>query len=107
METQVDLPVLPARQTPDWYSRLYNLITQLRRGKLDSVGTITVVAGTTETTFSDTRITKSCHISFTGLDSGSNSGIIYIKSKDARTGTCIIGHDSANVDRSYSYAVIG
>lgn len=107
METQVDLPVLPAKQTPDWYGRLYNLITQIRRGKLDSVGTIVVTAGTTETTFSDTRITKSCHISFTGLDSNSNSGIIYIKSKDARTGTCTIGHDSAANDRNYSYAVIG
>ena len=107
METKVDLPILPAKQTPDWYGKLYNLLTQMRRGKLDSVGEITVEAGTTETTFSDSRITKSCHISFTGLDSNSNSGIIYIKSKDARTGTCIIGHDSAASDRNYSYAVIG
>ena len=107
METEVDLPYLPVKQTPDWYSKLYNLITQMRRGKLDSVGTITVTSGTTETTFSDTRITKSCHISFTGLDSNSNSGIIYIKSKAATAGTCTIGHDSANNDRNYSYAVIG
>lgn len=107
METEVTLPTLPIKQTPDWYSRLYNLVTQMRRGKLDSVGTITVFAGTTETTFSDSRITKSCHISFTGLDINSNSGIIYIKSKDAKAGTCTIGHDSANEDRNYSYAVIG
>jgi hypothetical protein len=107
METEVDLPVLPVKQTPDWYGRLYNLISQMRRGKLDSVGTIVVEANTTETTFSDRRITKSCHISFTGLDSNSNSGIIYIKSKDARTSTCTIGHDSAADDRNYSYAIIG
>ena len=107
METKVDLPVLPIKQTPDWYMRLYSVLTQIRRGKLDSVGTIKVTAGTTETTFSDSRITKSCHISFTGLDSNSNSGIIYIKSKDATAGTCTIGHDSANNDRNYSYAVIG
>lgn len=107
METKIDLPYLPVKQTPDWYSKLYNLVTQMRRGKLDSVGTVTVVSGTTETTFSDTRITKSCHISFTGLDSDSNSGVLYIKSKDAQTGECTIGHDSANVDRNYSYAVIG
>lgn len=107
METKVDLPYLPIKQSPDWYSKLYNLLGQMRRGKLDSVGTVTVLADTTETTFSDTRITKSCHISFTGLDSESNSGVLYIKSKDAQTGECTIGHDSANVDRNYSYAVIG
>lgn len=107
METDVDLPVIPNKQTSDWYGRWYNLITQMRRGKLDSVGTLEVASGTTETTFYDTRLTKSCHISFTGLDSGSNSGVIYIKSKNAQTGECTIGHDSANVDRNYSYAIIG
>ena len=107
METKVTLPTLPVRQTVDWYSRIYHVLMQVRRGKLDSVGTIVVSANTTETTFSDSRITKSCHISFTGLDSNSNSGIIYIKSKDATAGTCTIGHDSANSDRNYSYAVIG
>lgn len=107
METKTTLPVLPIKQTPDWYSKVYNLLTQIRRGKLDSIGTIVVEANTTETTFNDTRITKNSHFSFTGLDSDSNSGVLYIKSKDAQSGECTIGHDSANVDRNYSYAIIG
>jgi hypothetical protein len=79
----------------------------MRRGKLDSVGTIVVKAGTEETVINDSRLTKDSHISFTGLDSKSNCGIIYIKSKDAQSGVCIIGHDNASEDRNYSYAVIG
>lgn len=107
METKTTLPALPRVQTPDWYSRLYNLVSQMRRGKFDNIGTITVKANTTETTLPDTRLTKDSHISFTGLDSNSNSGIIYIKNKDAQSGKCTIGHDSVDVDRNYSYAVIG
>lgn len=107
MEVESSLPSLPAKQTPDWYNKLYNFLSQIRRGKLDSIGVITVEANTTETTFSDTRITKNSHFSFTGLDSNSNSGVIYIKSKDAQTGECTIGHDSANTERNYSYAIIG
>lgn len=107
METKVTLPALPKTQTPDWYNRLYNLVSQMRRGKFDNIGTVTVKANTTETVLPDTRLTKDSHISFTGLDSNSNSGIIYIKNKDAHSGRCTIGHDSAEVDREYSYAVIG
>lgn len=107
METKTTLPLLPKTQTTDWYSRLYNVVSQLRRGKLDSIGTIVVRAGTEETVISDTRLTKDSHISFTGLDSKSNCGIIYIKNRDAQSGVCVIGHDKADVDRNYSYAVIG
>lgn len=107
METKTTLPVLPVKQTPDWYQRLYNLVHQIRRGKLDSIGTITIAAGTTETVIKDSRLTKDSHISFTGLDSSSNSGIIYIKSVNAQAGEVLIGHDSAGAERRYSYAVIG
>lgn len=107
METKTSLPAMPRTQTSDWYSRLYSLVSQMRRGKFDNIGTIVIKAGTTETEILDTRLTKDSHISFTGLDSSSNSGIIYVKNKDAQSGKCTIGHDSAEVDRNYSYAVVG
>lgn len=107
METKTTLPIIPRTQTPDWYSRLYSLLSQMRRGRLDNIGTIVVKAGTTETVLPDTRLTKDSHISFTGLDSNSNCGIIYIKDRDATSGKCTIGHDSVDFDRNYSYAVIG
>lgn len=106
-EIQVDTPALPPRIDERFSQYVYRTVSCLWRGKTNNIGEFTVASGTTSTVVKDSRITPNSHISIIGLDTDSQAGVLSIKERRSREGEFVVEHPTADVDRHFSYAVIG
>jgi hypothetical protein len=95
-----------------WLRRTKDVVNGLMQGKSNNVGTVTLTANTTTTTvtLAAGRLGTDTHISFTATTASAKTtdaaGISY--SKDVPNNQFTITHDNtADVDKTFSYALIG
>lgn len=107
MELKVDTPALPTRIDERFSQYVHRTVSCLWRGKTNNIGEFSVSAGTEETVVKDSRITPNSHISIIGLDTNSQAGVLSIKERRSGAGEFVVSHPTAEVERRFSYAVIG
>jgi hypothetical protein len=84
--------------------RLDNLL----RGKLNCTGSVTLTAGATSTTLTDTRIGGSSVILFCPTTSTAAAAMTALRVTAKGDGTATLTHNNtADVDRTLDYAIIG
>lgn len=101
----ITFPALPEAQPVDTYLEIKNVVNQIMRGKINSVGEFEIAPSTIETTVPNFNVSANSFISFLGLNSDSTIGEIYLKNISIRSFT--IGHNSGTFLRKYRYVVFG
>lgn len=101
----------PPPPTPEG-RRYYEVIQQLRKGKMECVGEVTLTANAASTTLTDTRISPQSvivwHPTTANAATELYGGTLYITDANMGSGTATITHaNNAQTDRSFRYAVIG
>jgi hypothetical protein len=91
------------------FSDSYN---QLRKGKTENVGEVTLTANAATTTINDSRLSIQSVIVFDPKTANAateiHSGTMYVLSANRAEGVFVITHaNNAQTDRSFFYAVIG
>lgn len=107
MEIEVLTPGLPTRYDDRFWSYVRTTVTAILRGKTNNIGEFSTEVDTDNTKVFDSRITDKSHLSFTGLDKGSNSGILYVIDRQGREGYFVVGHPVSEVAMKFSYSVTG
>jgi hypothetical protein len=80
----------------------------LLRGKLNCTGSVTLTAGATSTTLTDTRIGGSSVILFCPTTSTAAAAMTALRVTAKGDGTATLTHNNtADVDRTLDYAIIG
>jgi hypothetical protein len=92
--------------------RLYEVMQQMRRGKLEAVGEVTLTANAASTTLTDTRISPQSviiwHPRTANAATELAAGTMYITDANMGSGTATITHaNNAQSDKTFRYAVIG
>lgn len=98
-------PVLPQNPEP---RRIVEAVNNLLRGKMNVVTTVTLTAGATTTTLTDSRIGGDSHISLEPLTANAAAAhaALYVSAKTK--GSATLTHaSSANVDQTFSVLIIG
>lgn len=90
--------------------RIAEWAKEVMRGKLANVAVVTLTAGTTTTSVTDERVGIQSFIGFMPTTANAASaaalGSMYVSSRDA--GSFIITHNnSASVDKTFTYCVLG
>jgi hypothetical protein len=92
--------------------RLYEVLQQMRRGKLEMVGEFTLTANVASSVLTDSRISKQSvivwHPRTANAAAEMAAGTMYITDANMGTGTATVAHaNNAQTDRQFRYAVIG
>ena len=92
--------------------RQYEVLQQLRSGKTENVGEVTLTAGAASTTVTDIRISPQSvivwHPRTANAAAELANGTMYVTDANMGKGTMTITHaNNAQVDRQFRYAVIG
>ena len=86
--------------------RIVAMLMRLLAGKLNAVTTVTLTAGATSTTLTDTRIGGESWIGLSPRSATAVAAPVYIGTKD--TGSVVLTHDStADTDRTFDVLIIG
>ena len=86
--------------------KVAEVVNSLRDGKINSVGTVTLTANSTTTTITDARISPTSKVLpiATSATAAATTGLFVT----AGTGSAVITHNStADLDRTFSYAIFG
>lgn len=92
--------------------RQYEVLQQVRRGKLELAGEITLTANVASTTVTDMRISPQSiivwHPTTANAAAELANGTMYVTDANMGNGTMTITHaNNAQTDRSYRYGVLG
>jgi hypothetical protein len=83
------------------------VVNRMNRGKLNCTGVLTLAPGETATMVSDGRVGPDSHIALTPLTAAAlASGSLYVSGR-GDGGFSLAHADTAEADRSFSYAVLG
>lgn len=101
----------PPAATPEG-RRQYEVLQQIRRGKLEVVGELTLTANAASTTLNDSRISPQSvivwHPRTANAAAELGNGTLYITDANMGAGTAVVTHaNNAQTDRQFRYAVIG
>ena len=101
----------PPPPTPEG-RRQYEVLQQMRSGKLEIVGEVTLTAGAASTTVTDIRVSPQSiivwHPRTANAAAELANGTLYITDANMGDGTMTITHaNNAQVDRTYRYGVLG
>jgi len=92
--------------------RQYEVLQQMRSGKTENVGEVTLTAGAASTSVTDIRVSPQSvivwHPRTANAASELAAGTMYVTDANMANGSFTITHANAvSVDRSFRYAVIG
>lgn len=92
--------------------RMYEVLQQIRNGKIELAGEVTLTAGAASTTVTDIRISPQSiivwHPRTANAAAELAAGTLYVTDANMGNGTMTITHaNNAQVDRSYRYGVLG
>lgn len=102
----------PPPPNDPWLRRQYEVLQQMRSGKLELVGEVTLTAGVASTTVTDIRISPQSvivwHPTTANAAAELAAGTMYVTDANMGNGTMTITHaNAATVDRTYRYGVLG
>jgi hypothetical protein len=92
--------------------RQYEVLQQIRKGKTENVGEVTLTASAASTTVTDIRVSpQSCivwHPRTANAAAEIKNGTMYVTDANMGNGTFTITHaNNVQTDRDFRYAVIG
>jgi hypothetical protein len=90
---------------PETGGDLPRVINDLRRGKLDVAGSVTLANGTTSTDIVDPRLSELSNVILIPRSSAAAAVNWYISSK-ARA-KVVVGHDDPGADREFDWVALG
>jgi hypothetical protein len=87
-------------------------VAQLFQGKMNAVGTLTLSAGATSTSLSDSRLTQGSVVQFDPLTANAAAelaaGTLYVLAANRNKATWTVTHaNAATTDRSFRVLIIG
>ena len=98
------------KELAEWVREAAGIVNSVRSGKLNNVGSVTLTENATTTTLTDPLISLDSHVSLMPTSAtaaaavGSATGV-FVTPGD---GTATITHNStADLDRTFSYAILG
>lgn len=101
----------PAPRDPS-ARRLWEVLSQVRKGKMDIVGEVTLTANAASTTITDNRISPQSvivwHPRTANAAAEMAAGTMYITDANMANGSAVVTHaNNAQGDRSFRFAVLG
>ena len=92
--------------------RMYEVLQQVRNGKLEIVGELTLTAGAASTAVTDIRVSPQSvivwHPRTANAAAELAAGTMYITDANMGSGTFTVTHaNNAQVDRTFRFAVLG
>lgn len=92
--------------------RQYEVLQQMRSGKLELVGEVTLTAGAASTSVTDIRISPQSlivwHPRTANAAAELANGTMYVTDANMANGSMVITHaNNAQVDRTFRYGVLG
>lgn len=97
----------PGKLENAWFE-LRTVINSLLLGKTNNTGSVTLTAGATSTTLTDTRIGGSSVILFCPTTANAATATANLRVTAKGDGTATLTHsNTADVDRVFDYAIIG
>ena len=95
-----------------WLRNVYEVVSSVRHGKMDCVGTITLTASVASTTLTDSRLSPQSVVTFDPTTAHAATELygatMYVLTADRSNGAFVITHaNKAQTDRIFSYSIIG
>lgn len=88
--------------------QLANKINELNKGKMNCTSSLTLTASSTTTTFIDSRLGATTHLSFMPTTAHAQAVQASIYVTNQIKGQCTVNHTSdANVDKTFTVAILG
>ncbi len=92
--------------------RMYEVLQQVRNGKLEIVGELTLTAGAASTAVTDIRVSPQSvivwHPRTANAAAELAAGTMYITDANMGNGSMVVTHaNNAQVDRTFRFAVLG
>ena len=92
--------------------RMYEVLQQIRSGKLEVVGELTLTAGAASTAVTDIRVSPQSvivwHPRTANAAAELAAGTMYITDANMGSGSMVVTHaNNAQVDRTFRFAVLG
>ena len=92
--------------------RMYEVLQQIRSGKLEIVGELTLTAGAASTAVTDIRVSPQSvivwHPRTANAAAELAAGTMYITDANMGSGSMVVTHaNNAQVDRTFRFAVLG
>ncbi len=92
--------------------RMYEVLQQIRSGKLEVVGELTLTAGAASTAVTDIRVSPQSvivwHPRTANAAAELAAGTMYITDANMGNGSMVVTHaNNAQVDRTFRFAVLG
>lgn len=78
-------------------------IREMAQGGSNALGDVTLAAGTTSTTVSDTRCTEGAKVDLCPLSAASATATVWLA--ETRRGGFVLGHDAGGVGRAFRYEI--
>lgn len=98
---------LPEIEGINSYNDVRTILNNTIQGKLNCVGDFTILPNTMETKVDDRNAGDNSFIWAIGLDKNSTTSSFFLKNRDVRNRSFILGHDLSEFERKYTYIVIG
>ncbi len=103
---------LPPPPNDPYSRRVYEVMQQLRSGKLEVVGELTLTAGAASTAVTDIRVSPQSvivwHPRTANAAAELAAGTMYVTDANMGSGSFTVTHaNNAQVDRIFKYAVVG
>jgi hypothetical protein len=92
--------------------RMYEVLQQVRNGKLEIVGELTLTAGAASTAVTDIRVSPQSvivwHPRTANAAAELAAGTMYVTDANMGSGSMVVTHaNNAQVDRTFRFAVLG
>lgn len=92
--------------------RMYEVLQQIRSGKLEVVGELTLTAGAASTAVTDIRVSPQSvivwHPRTANAAAELAAGTMYVTDANMGSGSMVVTHaNNAQVDRTFRFAVLG